>query len=170
MTKQGVCFVKIFRHFFCIILLAGSLALGCTGDKKPLGTRDRTEPRYLHPLFSLDRERLAGLIAGLPSPSREAILAAPEEFLEGMERLLLDSPSCFQAPDDLLVLVDKHHPLPEGWEPGDLVNLRNYPSLRLSRPNLQMRALVTADLLAMNEAAKTDGVILLLSSTYRSAA
>jgi D-alanyl-D-alanine carboxypeptidase len=94
---------------------------------------------------------------------REAILARPKEFLELLAGIMAE-------PEGLLVLVDKKNPLPDGWEPQDLVNLKDYPSLRLSRQNLQLRALVMPSLLDMAQAAKADGAELLLSSTYRSAA
>jgi D-alanyl-D-alanine carboxypeptidase len=71
------------------------------------------------------------------------------------------------SPEDLVLLVDKRNPLPEGYEPKDLVSLKEYP-LKLSRSNLTLRALVLPDILAMAEAAREAGTELLLSSTYRS--
>jgi D-alanyl-D-alanine carboxypeptidase len=146
-------------------MLACALAAGCADDKTPAQNaapaRAAAEP--LHPAFKLNREELAGLVAGLPAPTREAILAEPRDFLDLMDRLL-------REPAGLLVLVDKKNPLPEGWEPQDLVNLKDYPSLRLSRQNLQLRAIVTPGLLEMAREAKKDGAELLVSSTYRSAA
>jgi D-alanyl-D-alanine carboxypeptidase len=166
--KRGTPVSKNFHLFLGIILLA----ITCCGaeDKNPKAEGEEQKPRPLHPAFSLDRESLSRLISVLPAQNQEAILAAPRQFLDEMGRLLLDSEFYFQVPEGLLVLVDKKNPLPEGWEPRDLVSLKDYPSLNLSRQNLQMRGLVMEDLLAMNEAAKAEGVSLLLSSTYRSAA
>jgi D-alanyl-D-alanine carboxypeptidase len=146
-----------------------ALAFGCGQDKVPPANpaaQDQTQPRAarepLHPSFSINRETLEGLTAELPPRMREGILAAPGGFLDLMERLM-------DEPEGLLVLVDKKNPLPEGWEPSDLKNLTDYP-LRLSRTDLRLRAIVLPDLLEMAQAAQKDGVNLLLSSTYRSAA
>jgi D-alanyl-D-alanine carboxypeptidase len=150
-------------------MLACALAAGCADDKTPAqnAAPPQTPPRAaaepLHPAFNLNREELAALAAGLSSPTREAILAEPGDFLDLMDRLL-------REPAGLLVLVDKKNPLPKGWEPQDLVNLKDYPSLRLSRQNLQLRAIVTPSLLEMAREAKKDGAEILVSSTYRSAA
>jgi D-alanyl-D-alanine carboxypeptidase len=148
---------------FLFILLVCSLASGCADDAKRNAAQPQTEtpPAFLHPAFNLTRESLAGLIGELPSGIWEAILAQPAEFLSLMQAIM-------EEPEGLLVLVDKKHPLPEGWEPHDLVDLKDYP-LRLSRQNLQLRAIVMPALLEMAQAAKNDGVELLVSSAYRSA-
>jgi D-alanyl-D-alanine carboxypeptidase len=155
------------KHFpfsgFLFILLACSFASGSADDTQQNAARLQTKapPAFLHPAFSLTRESLAGLTGELPPGIREAILARPAEFLSLMQAVM-------EEPEGLLVLVDKKHPLPEGWEPQDLVNLKDYP-LRLSRQNLQLRAILMPVLLEMARDAKKDGAELLISSTYRSA-
>jgi D-alanyl-D-alanine carboxypeptidase len=160
---------KIFYPVFFFFLLACAALNGCAQDKSPAASPD-TRRDIIHPSFSLAGRDLASLAAELPPAFTEAILAEPREFLDFMAALLAESEGLFQNPAGLLVLVDKQHPLPEGWEPSGLVNLGDYPSLRLSRDNLQMRAVVMRDLLAMNQAAADAGISLLLSSAYRSAA
>ena len=156
------------------------IAAACAGDKpgdsasmKPEGAPPSSgDPRpreTLHPSFSLDRESLAGLLSALPEANRRAILAEARDFLGLLENILCDARASFQDPGGLLFLVDKKHPLPEGWEPSGLVRLADHP-LRLGRSNLELRDIVMEDLLAMNKAAQADGVSLLVSSTYRSAA
>ena len=156
------------RKHLLFILLACAINSGCADDKKPAqNTSQQKTPALqesIHSSFSITQDILSQLVAGgiLLPDMQQKILAQPKEFLDLMNRLM-------QEPQGLLVLVDKKNQLPEGWEPQDLVNLRDYP-ISLSRNNLQLRSIVMPDLLRMAESAKADGITLLLSSTYRSAA
>jgi D-alanyl-D-alanine carboxypeptidase len=91
---------------------------------------------------------------------RAAIEQRPEYFLELIRRAL-------ELPEEYLRLVDKEHPLPEGYAPDDLAALTDYP-LTLNRRDLRLRRACMPDLLAMVEAARADGVELVLSSAFRS--
>jgi D-alanyl-D-alanine carboxypeptidase len=64
-------------------------------------------------------------------------------------------------------LVDKQHPLPDGYAPADLVELKD-GSYQISRKGLMLRQEAADALEAMGKAAKADGVTLMASSTYRS--
>ena len=66
-------------------------------------------------------------------------------------------------------LVDKKHPLPDGYEPGDLVPLAA-GKFRLGRDGLQLRKAAAEALEEMAAAAQADGITLTVGSTYRSAA
>jgi D-alanyl-D-alanine carboxypeptidase len=66
----------------------------------------------------------------------------------------------------LRVLVDKNHALPARYEPQDLVELTG-GSYTVSRQGLLLRRSAALALEEMAEAAKTDGVTLMASSTYR---
>ena len=68
----------------------------------------------------------------------------------------------------LSLLIDKKHALPEGYVPGDLVELKEYPELNLARNDLQLRKLLIADLLEMNAAAAAQSIVLVIGSAYRS--
>lgn len=114
----------------------------------------------LHPSFSIGPSDLEKVTAEEPEKVQEAILARPQYFLELIKRALA-------LPDFHLLLVDPEHTLPEGYTPDALVRLADYP-LSLNRNNLTLHEACMPDLLAMNEAAGSDGVQLLLSSTYRS--
>lgn len=131
---------------------------GCGGGGRASVPPPAAEP--VHPAFTLTSEAFGTLVAGIPEVCRRNILKRPRDFLDLAEKILGDDPY-------LIVLVDKAHPLPAGYTPSDLVMLRDYP-LRLSRTNLQLRAVLIPDLLAMAEAARRDGAELLLSSAYRS--
>jgi len=110
--------------------------------------------------FSLSLEDLRTMTAALPQDLREGILARPAAFLDLMAQVL-------DQPADLLVLVDKQHPLPEGYEPPDLVPLKDY-KLRTTWPDLMLRKSIMPAVLEMVRAAKADGVTITFSSTYRS--
>lgn len=124
-------------------------------------TGDPVDPP-LHPAFSLTRAALVELTEDLPDAYGAAIRDAPERFLEVLAPVL-------EADPELLALVDKDHLLPEDYEPEDLVPLTTYSDrLTLNKEDLSLRAVMLPDLLAMVEAAGTEGITLDISSSYRS--
>ncbi len=112
------------------------------------------------PGFSLTLDDLSRMTAALPADIRSGILASPADFLRLMATVL-------DQPEELLVLVDKSHPLDAAYVPPDLVNLKDYP-VKTTWPHLLLRKAVMPDLLRMVRAAHADGVTLTFSSTYRS--
>jgi D-alanyl-D-alanine carboxypeptidase len=68
---------------------------------------------------------------------------------------------------ELLQLVDKRHGLAADYEPADLVSLNDY-KLRVSRNDLRLRQAIMDAVLAMDQAARADGITLVFSSAYRS--
>jgi D-alanyl-D-alanine carboxypeptidase len=65
-------------------------------------------------------------------------------------------------------LVDKAHPLPKGYEPNDLVPLKNGGAYRINRNDLRLRKEAAESLEQMATAAASEGVVLVASSSYRS--
>ena len=103
--------------------------------------------------------------AGLPERlAREAAASALESpsFVMELIMVLQNDPYTFY-------LVDKAHPLPEGYEPPDLVPLRaeNY---KLGRDGLMLRKMAADALEEMAAASAGEGIILTAGSAYRSAA
>jgi D-alanyl-D-alanine carboxypeptidase len=80
---------------------------------------------------------------------------------------VLDLLSCLEGDPFLRRLVDKRRPLPEGYEPEDLVELKAGP-YELGRRGLLLRRAAAESLETMAAAARADGVILVASSAYRS--
>jgi D-alanyl-D-alanine carboxypeptidase len=80
---------------------------------------------------------------------------------------ILDLLSCLEGDLYLRRLVDKTHPLPDGYEPDDLVELAGGAYL-INRTGLMLRRSAAGALAGMAAAAQADGVTLLVSSTYRS--
>lgn len=113
---------------------------------------------YLHPEFTMTIEDLEEMTAPLPEAIRQAILAKPQDFLELVLKVS-------EEPEILTILVDKNHALPEEWEPEDRVSLNDYP-LAVSRKDLSLSKAVMPHVLALNDAAKADGVTLLFPRPF----
>ncbi|MDR0400663.1 MAG: M15 family metallopeptidase [Treponema sp.] len=110
------------------------------------------------------------------NPLSQVLAAAglPPEMTLTLEAAIAESPAfvldllgCLEGDPYLRRLVDKNHPLPEGYEPEDLVELRP-GSYELGRPGIQLRRAAAEALERMAAAARSDGVILRASSAYRS--
>lgn len=138
-------------------------AIGGSGYRSEPRPGDPADPTaQVHPDFELDRAAFDQLVAALPEAGRTAASAAPQAFLHGVAELLYVEPV-------LLRLVDKTHRLPASYTPDDLVSLLEYQDeLVLNRSDLSLRASIMPPLLEMVRAAAEDGIILDLSSTYRS--
>ena len=96
----------------------------------------------------------------------------------GNPAFVLELLMCLEGDPYLRMLVDKSHPLPSGYEPGDLVELGSAratgtgaagaSSYRVSREGLMLRRAASDSLAEMAAAARADGVTLTVSSAYRS--
>lgn len=117
----------------------------------------------LHPHFTLTQETLSGMVGDLPSSIQQAILSHPEEFLSLLEQVL----PLWEEDPFLFLLVDKAHGLPADYEPDDLISLEGR-GLSLAKSGLMLRESVLPDLIRMVEAARKDGVELVVGSCYRS--
>ena len=80
---------------------------------------------------------------------------------------ILDLLICLEGDRHLREIVDKQHPLPQGYVPADLVELKD-ASYRVNRAGLMLRSAAAVSLEEMAAAARSDGVTLLASSAYRS--
>lgn len=155
------------------VTVAGVLAAGCgaappgaqqaESPPAPVSRHEQLPDQFIpHPDFDLTLQELRALTAELPSDIRGLILARPQAFLQ-------DAAEALRQPAELLWLVDRQNALPADYVPEDLVRLDRYGDrLTLNREDLSLRLLVMPDLLAMVEAAAQDGIVLDLSSTYRS--
>lgn len=169
-----------------LVLLVAAVATGCSsgggaaGAGAPAGTgaaaaggaeppsvdsgaeARTTPPQPVHPACSLTRADLEALVEMVPAAYREEIRARPQEFLALTRQLAA-------IPQDALARADKETRLAADYEPADLVSLASYGDRWiLNREGLSLRALIIPDLAAMIEAARLDGVLLDISSSYRS--
>ena len=70
--------------------------------------------------------------------------------------------------ENLLVLVDKRHLLPDGYTPQNLVTLTAGRAYMINRKDLSLTKTAEQSLQEMARVAKNDGVTLVVSSSYRS--
>jgi D-alanyl-D-alanine carboxypeptidase len=100
--------------------------------------------------------------------------ALPRELGDKLEKAIAEDPAfvmdllgCLEGDPFLRLLVDKTHPLPEGYEPEDLAELEG-GSYRVGRSGLMLRRAAAEALEEMAAAARAEGVTLTASSSYRS--
>jgi len=98
----------------------------------------------------------------------------PESFAQNIAASLLEGPAFFMEFFELLnqdpytyFLVDKKNPLPDRYEPQDLVTL-GAGVYRVSRDNLELRKIAADALEEMARAAAAEGITLTVGSAYRS--
>ena len=132
--------------------------VGCGAEKPPL--EPPAPPPPLHPAFSVTLQDLDQVLAAVEPASAERILARPQVFMDLLAQMLA-------VPAPYYRLVDKRHALEPDYEPDDLVALEDYP-ITTNRRGHRLSRRVLPDLLAMIEAARSDGIELLVSSAYRS--
>lgn len=111
---------------------------------------------------SVEEKALDVALSALNLPTKDLINANRSVFLNELTTLLQ------QDTDYLLVLVDKQHFLQEDYVPEDLVPLVKNSHYAINRLDLSLRIPVEKALCVMANAAKNDGITLLVSSTYRS--
>jgi D-alanyl-D-alanine carboxypeptidase len=116
----------------------------------------------------VSRVEAAAAASGLPAELTLKLAAAARDERSTFEAEL----TAAMAGDPFLrLLVDKSHPLPEGYAPADLADLDSLSgkSFSVSRPGHRLRTSAAASLERMAAAARADGVALVVSSCYRSA-
>jgi D-alanyl-D-alanine carboxypeptidase len=101
--------------------------------------------------------------AGIPPDTARRIKAAAAEG----PAFILDLLTCLSGDPFLWALVDKSHPLPDGYAPSDLVDL-NGGSYEVNRRGHRLRQAAAVSLEDMAAAARSSGVTLTASSAYRS--
>jgi len=151
--------IPLHRRSSIFLLPLTLLVLSCNAET-PEPLKEIMEEKRIHPDFSISIDELEELLSGEREEIRGAILSRPEYFLELIGLTL-------EAPELLWSLVDKEHALAKDFVPKSLVALSDY-RLKLNREGHRLNAICLPDLLAMNEAARADGVRLLISSAYRS--
>lgn len=114
------------------------------------------------PAFS-DKLRRVLSAALIPGDLSRRVLAAATDGPD----FIMDLLSCMEGDPFLRRLVDKTHPLPDPYEPPDLVELGG-GAYQINRRGLMLRREAAIALETMAAAAQAEGAILLASSSYRS--
>ncbi len=136
-----------------LILSIVLLAVSCFGG-------ERNEPRP-EPV-PVNTETVFHAPDTIPADIITRINSSRERFVPELERLLAADTG------GLLLLVDKLHRLPEEFVPPDMVPVAGGRSYLPNRDGLSLRKNVEEALERMAEAARKDGITLVVSSTYRS--
>ncbi len=131
------------------------LVLAACGAEEPMAYRAGNAP-----------DRLPRNSFAVPASVPESIVGAINANREAFYGALRAAVAADSG--GLLVLVDKRHALGETYIPPDLVALGTGKAYLLNREGLSLRAAAEASLAGMAEAARKDGVTLVVSSSYRS--
>ena len=128
------------------------------------GTVSETQAQFpVEEKVSAEIEKLHRVFASLSQRTRDGIVNGDsQEFLADLQQVLAEDA------DNLLTLVDKQHYLAADFVPADIVALKANDFYLLNRNDLSLRVPVEKSLREMGSAAKTDGINLVVSSTYRS--
>jgi D-alanyl-D-alanine carboxypeptidase len=102
--------------------------------------------------------------AGIPEELSRRVLTKASEG----PSFILDLLAALEGDPYLRMLVDKQHPLPNGYAPEDLVELGGKASYQVNRAGLLLRRAAAEALEEMTAAARTEGITLAASSAYRS--
>ena len=145
----------------CSLLIAGSL-FSCQKEK--------VEAEQLPP-EEIQLQKAVQLFKDIPHPAEfsEEVTGIINRITESKTLFITDIQAVEEHDtDNLLILIDKRNNVGENYEPEDLVPLVKNSSYPISRNDLSLRVPVEKALVVMAEAAKEDGISLLVSSTYRS--
>ena len=174
------------RRCALLIFLAALFLFSCSGKDTKKNTPPAGDPAVEElPDLSEAIARLSRETGDI-DPDREAFVedfwrwifgdaGIPERIARRVSASVLESPAFVMELLELLqydrytyYLVDKQHPLPDGYEPEDLVFLRA-GTYRISRDGMQLRKIAAEALQEMAAAAARDGITLTVGSAYRSA-
>ena len=100
--------------------------------------------------------------SAIPAEIRQHIGNNAIPFLADLKQVLA------AEKENLLILVDKRHLLPDGYRPENLVTLDTSRAYMINRKDLSLTKTAERALQEMALAAKRDGITLVVSSSYRS--
>jgi len=154
----------ILRRFFPVICLLPALLSLVSCSRSKTSTQENSFARIN---VVSDNTSSAKLDVVTRNAELPAALSGRIKTAAASPAFMADLSACLEGDRYLRALVDKKHSLPTGYAPSDLVTLTD-GSYRVSRNGLTLRRAAAASLDEMAKAARSDGVTLLVSSTYRS--
>jgi D-alanyl-D-alanine carboxypeptidase len=167
MHKQILFFIA--GAAVCTALAAASAGAIRGSAKKKTGGSQNTPDGAQHAKTQADR--VNSVLAGMSSRARAAVkIEDMNAFLSDLANVQSSDTDNSSSDSDisLLALVDKQHPLPDGYAPKHLIPLTNNDVYTVNRSGLSLRPEAESALKTLSLAARKDGVRLLASSSYRS--
>ena len=115
-------------------------------------------------------EKLRVVLSSMSDRCKAAIPNGnPEEFLSDLHKVLSEEKKSSRSDElSLLYLIDKKHHVGSDYVPKDLKPVKNNDLWNVSRNDLSLRPESYAALENLSRAALSDGIKLMVSSTYRS--
>ncbi|WP_445436056.1 M15 family metallopeptidase [Candidatus Borreliella tachyglossi] len=111
---------------------------------------------------SQDLEILLEVTKNLDAPYRKQIKENPIQFLAEIKPLLE------AEKNKLLILVNKKIPIPKGYQPKDLVYLKDFQELKdIGKKSLMLRKVLINDLISLVKDARENGFSIKIVSAYR---
>lgn len=114
-------------------------------------------------------EKLGRVLSGMSERCKAAIPNGdPQEFLADLKAVLATEADFSSADLSPFFLIDKRHKVGADYEPKGLIHLEKNNLYEINKNNLSLRPEAYKALGEMAAAARKDGVVLTVSSTYRS--
>ncbi len=161
---QNLIVREISQKLMCFILLLTTITFTACAKPKQQKTEENVKSSV-----SPEIEKLNRVLLSMSPRCKDAIPNGDsQEFLADLYKVL-ESEANFSS-DDLspFYLIDKTHFVGENYIPQGLIPLKKNDNYAINKNNLSLRPEAFNALEIMAKAAKQDGVILTVSSTYRS--
>lgn len=153
------------------MIMALAAISGCNSKtvKNPLQEEEKIVPAKKSQNENPEIKKLGLVLSSMSQRAKDAIPNGnPEEFLADLHRVL-ESEKNFSSSDlSPFYLIDKKHTVGSDYVPAGLVSLVKNDDYYINKNNLSLRPEAFEALKTMAQAAKKDGVMLTVSSTYRS--
>lgn len=164
--KIDAFYSKTIFALFCFLFLTLNACAKSNYKKNDANeAQSLNETRKLSP----EEERLNRALFKLSDKCKAVIPnGSPEEFLQDLDKVLRSENDFSQEDLSPFYLIDKKHSVSQNYVPKNLIPLKNGEAFALNKNNLSLRPEAYDALKKMAEAAKKDGITLVVSSTYRS--
>jgi len=150
-----------------LIILLSVFMFDCSAAKNQNKTQSENQEKTV--AQNQDIEKLNRVLSSMSEDCKAAIPnGSAQEFLQDLYKVL-ETENQFNK-DDLSVfyLIDKKHNVSENYVPDNLVHLDKNDFYAINKNNLSLRPEAASALEIMAKAAKSEGVTLTVSSSYRS--
>ena len=156
---------RIFFVFVCTVMTFSACAKASKKTDKSENTSEKSDVVKINP----EIEKLNRVLLSMTDRCKAAIPNGnPEEFLADLH-VVLEAEKSFPQDDlSLYYLIDKKHSVSSDYVPKNLVKLVKNDDYIINKNTLSLRPDVEQALRVMARAAKADGIMLDVSSTYRS--